>query len=248
MARDPVGRAEHRAVALARPFDRTPPRGRIRPARPARAGDPDRRAGDRRVPEAGRRRRRRRSRAEWKASSGRKSGPTIATCATSLSFYAGCTSQYRLPSEVNIVGESAYVLAIAKFLVGDLGLNPGAFVLTENPPESERAAIVAAFRGLAPGIDGDPVFEPDGWRARELIARRTASANIRSYSDRPGRRPSLATSARRWSRSVIRPPTKWCWPALTSAIAARCNSWSGPTPRSSGNRPRRTRRRRSHER
>ena len=163
-------------------------------------------------------------------------------------FYAGCTSQYRLPSEVNIVGESAYVLAIAKFLVGDLGLNPGAFVLTENPPESERAAIVAAFRGLAPGIDGDPVFEPDGWRARELIARRPASANIRSYSDRPGRRPSLATSARRWSRSVIRRPTKWCWPALTSAIAARCNSWSGPTPRSSGNRPRRTRRRRSHER
>ncbi len=65
-------------------------------------------------------------------------------------FYAGCTSQYRLPSEVNIVGESAYVLAIAKFLVGDLGLNPGAFVLTENPPESERAAIVARFPRARP--------------------------------------------------------------------------------------------------
>ena len=87
-------------------------------------------------------------------------------------FYAGCTSQYRLPSEVNIVGESAYVLAIAKFLVGDLGLNPGVFVLTENPPESEHAAIVEAFRDLAPGIDGEPVFQPDGFRARELIAAR----------------------------------------------------------------------------
>ena len=87
-------------------------------------------------------------------------------------FYAGCTSQYRLPSELNIVGESAYVLAIAKFLVGDLGLNPGAFVLTENPPDSERAAIVAAFRDLAPGVDGEPVFEPDGFRARDLIAGR----------------------------------------------------------------------------
>jgi nitrogenase molybdenum-iron protein beta chain len=87
-------------------------------------------------------------------------------------FYAGCTSQYRLPSEVNIVGESAYVLAIAKFFVGDLGVNPGAFVLTENPPESERAAIADAFRDLAPGVDGEPVFEPDGHRARKLIAGR----------------------------------------------------------------------------
>jgi nitrogenase molybdenum-iron protein beta chain len=87
-------------------------------------------------------------------------------------FYAGCTSQYRLPSEVNIVGESAYALAIAKFLVGDLGLNPGVFVLTENPPDDERAAIIEAFGDLAPGIDGEPVFEPDGFRARELIAGR----------------------------------------------------------------------------
>ena len=87
-------------------------------------------------------------------------------------FYAGCTSQYRLPSEVNIVGESAYALAIAKFFVGDLGVNPGVFVLTENPPESARAGIVSAFRDLAPGVDGEPVFEPDGFRARDLIKAR----------------------------------------------------------------------------
>ena len=85
-------------------------------------------------------------------------------------FYAGSTSQYRLPSEVNIVSESAYALAIAKFLVGDLGLNPGVFVLTENPAETEIAGIHAAFRDLAPGIDGEPIFEPDGHRARRLIA------------------------------------------------------------------------------
>ena len=96
-------------------------------------------------------------------------------------FYAGCTSQYRLPSEVNIVGESAYALAIAKFLVGDLGLNPGVFVLTENPPDNERAAIVEAFRDLAPGIDGEPLFEPDGHK-RPRIDRRPSTR--RGISDR----------------------------------------------------------------
>ena len=86
-------------------------------------------------------------------------------------FYAGCTSQYRLPSEINIVGESAYALAIAKFFVGDLGLNPGVIVLTENPPESELPAIRAAFRDLAPGVDGEPVFEADGYLAHDLITK-----------------------------------------------------------------------------
>jgi nitrogenase molybdenum-iron protein beta chain len=85
-------------------------------------------------------------------------------------FYAGCTSQYRLPSEINIVADSAYALALAKFFVGDLGLNPGVFVLTENPPESARAAIRAAFRDLAPEAHGEPLFESDGYRARDLIA------------------------------------------------------------------------------
>lgn len=87
-------------------------------------------------------------------------------------FYAGCTSQYRLPSEIYVVSESAYALALAKFFVGDLGLNPGAFVLTENPPESERGQIADAFCDLAPGVDGEPIFEPDGYRAHALIAGR----------------------------------------------------------------------------
>ncbi|PIO97937.1 nitrogenase component 1 [Pleomorphomonas carboxyditropha] len=84
-------------------------------------------------------------------------------------FYSGCTSQYRLPSEVNVVADSAYALAVSKFLVGDLGLNPGVIVVTENPPDSERDGIVAAFRDLAPGIDGEPLFETDGHRAHAVI-------------------------------------------------------------------------------
>ena len=84
-------------------------------------------------------------------------------------FYASCTSQYRLPSEVNIVADSAYALAVAKFLVGDLGLNPGVIVITENPPETEREAIRDAFRDLAPGIDADPLFESDGHKAHAVL-------------------------------------------------------------------------------
>ena len=76
-----------------------------------------------------------------------------------------------------MVSESAYALAIAKLLVGDLGLNPGVFVpgvfvLTENPAENELSGILEAFRDLAPGVDGEPLFMPDGHRARELIAKR----------------------------------------------------------------------------
>jgi nitrogenase molybdenum-iron protein beta chain len=84
-------------------------------------------------------------------------------------FYAGCTSQYRLPSEVNAIGESAYVLAVARFMVSDLGLNPGVLVVTESPPETERETIRQAFRDLAPGIDGQPIFESDGHRAHDVI-------------------------------------------------------------------------------
>jgi nitrogenase molybdenum-iron protein beta chain len=88
-------------------------------------------------------------------------------------FYAGCTSQYRLPSEINIVADSAYALAVTKFFVGDLGLNPGVIVVTENPPEAQRDSIRAAFRDLAPDVHGEPIFEPDGFRARDLIVKKS---------------------------------------------------------------------------
>ena len=40
-------------------------------------------------------------------------------------FFAGCTSQYQLPSQAVVISESAYNLAVAAFLVDQLGLNPG---------------------------------------------------------------------------------------------------------------------------
>jgi nitrogenase molybdenum-iron protein beta chain len=84
-------------------------------------------------------------------------------------FYAGCTSQYRLPSKVIVISESAYNLAIAKFMVDQLGLNPGPLVITENPPQEARDDIRAQFRELADGVGAEVAFEPDGYRLHQLI-------------------------------------------------------------------------------
>lgn len=84
-------------------------------------------------------------------------------------FYSGCTSQYRLPSEVHIASESAYALAVARFFVDQLGLNPGVVVATENPPEEARAGIRAAFRHLADGIGTEVAFAQHGPEIHRLI-------------------------------------------------------------------------------
>ena len=134
MAGDPVGRAQHRAVALARACHR-PASGETSTASPSFTspaipiGARATAAFLRRVA----RRRRRRSGAGGSASSGREERTYYHYLRDFAQFYAGCTSQYRLPSEINIVGESAYALAIAKFFVGDLGLNPGVFVAHREP-------------------------------------------------------------------------------------------------------------------
>jgi len=84
-------------------------------------------------------------------------------------FYAGCTSQYRLPSQFVIIGESTYTLAVARFLADQLGLIPGVQIVTENPPENERDSIRAQFRDLADGVSADVAFVEDGYRAHRLV-------------------------------------------------------------------------------
>lgn len=84
-------------------------------------------------------------------------------------FYAGSTSQYRLPSKAIVVSESAYNLAIASFLVEQLGLNPGPFVISENPPEAFREAIQTRYRALAEHAGTEAVFEQDGKCIHQLV-------------------------------------------------------------------------------
>jgi nitrogenase molybdenum-iron protein beta chain len=52
------------------------------------------------------------------------------------------------------------------------GSIPASSSSPRNPAENELSGILEAFRDLAPGVDGEPLFVPDGHRARELIAKR----------------------------------------------------------------------------
>jgi nitrogenase molybdenum-iron protein beta chain len=85
------------------------------------------------------------------------------------SFYAGCTSQYRLPSQAVVVSESAYNLAIATFLIDQLGLNPGPMVISENPPLEHRETIQQQYRALADGAGAEVTFEQDGFLIHQEI-------------------------------------------------------------------------------
>jgi nitrogenase molybdenum-iron protein beta chain len=84
-------------------------------------------------------------------------------------FYAGCTSQYQLPSQAIVVSESAYNLAVAAFLVDQLGLNPGPMVITENPPPEVRDDIRTHYRAVADGAGAEVAFIEDGHLARQYV-------------------------------------------------------------------------------
>ena len=84
-------------------------------------------------------------------------------------FYAGCTSQYQLPSQFVIIGESAYTLSVARFLADQLGLVPGVQIMTENPPDTEREQIRLQFANLAESVSADVAFIEDGYLAHKLV-------------------------------------------------------------------------------
>lgn len=84
-------------------------------------------------------------------------------------FYAGCTSQYRLPSHLIVVADSAYNLAVTKFMVDQLGLSPEHHIITENPPVEFRAEIAARFRDLGDGESTEVHFFEDGYDTYRLI-------------------------------------------------------------------------------
>jgi nitrogenase molybdenum-iron protein beta chain len=84
-------------------------------------------------------------------------------------FYAGYTCQYRLPSVSVVVSESAYNLAITKFLVNQLGILPGRQVITDNTPEEFRDAIRAEFKNLSADISAEVDFEEDGYCIQQKI-------------------------------------------------------------------------------
>lgn len=74
-----------------------------------------------------------------------------------------------LPAKYAVVGDSAYNLALNKFLVNQLGLIPAKQIITENPPEQYRAAIASEYGNLAEDVSTDVDFAEDGYIIGQLL-------------------------------------------------------------------------------
>nr|WP_253073671.1 nitrogenase component 1 [Sodalis ligni] len=68
-----------------------------------------------------------------------------------------------LPASYAVVGDSAYNLALNKFLVNQLGLIPGKQIITDNVPEKYRAQIASEYEHLADDVRSDVAFIEDGY-------------------------------------------------------------------------------------
>nr|WP_294554527.1 nitrogenase component 1 [uncultured Rhodopila sp.] len=82
-------------------------------------------------------------------------------------FYA--QSRQALPSRFAVVGDAAYVLAITKFLVRQLGLIPARQIITDDPPAEYREAIRAEFRAIDHDVSADVSITEDGYLVQELL-------------------------------------------------------------------------------
>ena len=74
-----------------------------------------------------------------------------------------------MPAKFVVVAESAYALALTRFLINDLGLMPGGQFITENPPEEYREAIRRQFQTIASDVVTEVAFEEDSHRIHTLL-------------------------------------------------------------------------------
>lgn len=74
-----------------------------------------------------------------------------------------------LPARFAVVGDSAYNLALTRFLVNQLGLIPARQIVTDNPPDEHREAIRGYFRQIAPDVSVEIAFEEDSHAIHRLL-------------------------------------------------------------------------------
>jgi nitrogenase molybdenum-iron protein beta chain len=74
-----------------------------------------------------------------------------------------------LPAKFAVIGDSAYNLALTKFLVNQLGLIPGRQIITDNPPEELREAIRAQYVAIADDVSTDVEFEEDSYTIHQKL-------------------------------------------------------------------------------
>jgi nitrogenase molybdenum-iron protein beta chain len=68
-----------------------------------------------------------------------------------------------LPATYSVVGDSAYNLALNRFLVNQLGLIPVKQIITENPPKEYRELIREQYLHLAEDVSAAVDFDEDGY-------------------------------------------------------------------------------------
>ncbi|WP_446899733.1 nitrogenase component 1 [Clostridium sp. LBM24168] len=74
-----------------------------------------------------------------------------------------------LPSRFVVIGDSAYNLAITKFLVNQLGVIPMKQIITDNPPEKYRDGIVKEYKNISDDISIGVEFEEDSYIIHDKI-------------------------------------------------------------------------------
>ncbi|MDR1098836.1 MAG: hydrogenase [Tannerella sp.] len=88
-----------------------------------------------------------------------------------LEHFSDFYSEYwwGLPAKFAVVGDSAYNLALTKFLVNQLGLIPSSQIITENTPEEYRDAIREAYRHIAEDVSANVDFVEDGYTIGKIL-------------------------------------------------------------------------------
>ena len=71
--------------------------------------------------------------------------------------------------EFALVGESAQVVGIGEFLGKSFGLLPRTLVITDNPPEYVREALITRLAAIVPGYETNVVFSEDRAEISDVI-------------------------------------------------------------------------------
>lgn len=99
---------------------------------------------------------------------------------------------FGLPSKYAVIGDSAYNIALNKFLVNQLGLLPVLQIITDNPTEKYREIIQKQYKELAEDVSTEVQFIEDGY----IIEKKLLEADFGTTS------PIIFSSA--WERDVIK--------------------------------------------
>lgn len=88
-----------------------------------------------------------------------------------LEYFADFYAEYwwGLPASYAVVGDSAYNLALNKFLVNQLGLIPARQIITDKTPEMYRAELADEYQHLAEDVAADVEFVEDGYIVNKLL-------------------------------------------------------------------------------